>query len=481
MSYRPRPARGLQLRRAALHLPLMTDDSLNPAPASRDIWTVNRLNLEVQGVLEGSFGLLWIEGEISNLSRPASGHLYFSLKDDRAQVSAAMFRGRNSRLRFTPRNGQQVLVRARVTLYAPRGGYQLVVEHMEEAGEGRLRREFEQLKAQLNAEGLFDPASKQALPPQPRQIGVITSASGAALRDILHVLARRCPQVPVLIYPAAVQGKDAPAQLRQALARALSRNECDVLILARGGGSLEDLWAFNNEQLARDVAAASLPIVSAVGHEIDFTLTDFVADVRAPTPSAAAELVSPDSGAQRSRVDTLSRQLGRRMQETLQRQRSRLEMLERRLPSPTRLLENTAQRLDDLNARLGRQVQQQLLAQRLHLKQLQHRLNSRDPRQQLDLARQRLQGLQHRLALPLPRSVKHTQSRLRQLVQRLDVASPLATLERGYSITLQEGEALRSVTQTGVGRTVSTRLRDGDIVSTVVRVDVSDAGSDSQG
>lgn len=448
----------------------MTDDQLNPAPAERDIWTVNRLNLEVQGLLEGSFPLLWIEGEISNLSRPASGHLYFSLKDDRAQVSAAMFRGRNTRLRFSPRNGQQVLVRARVTLYAPRGGFQLVVEHMEEAGEGRLRREFEQLKAQLNAEGLFDPARKQALPPHPRQVGVITSASGAALRDILHVLQRRCPQLPVLVYPAAVQGKDAPAQLRQALARALARQECDVLILARGGGSLEDLWAFNDEQLARDVAAATLPVVSAVGHEIDFTLTDFVADVRAPTPSAAAELVSPDSSAARERVETLKRQLHRRMQQDLARRAERIDMLSRRLPSPQRLLERAAQQLDELHARLSRQMQQTLQAQRMSLTQLQHRLSSRDPRQQLSLTRQRLQGLQRRLALPLPRTLKQTEKQLRALAQRLNVASPLATLERGYSITLKNREAVHSISGVAVGDTLQTRLSDGEVTSTVKSV-----------
>ncbi len=448
----------------------MTDDSLHPAPASRDIWTVNRLNLEVQGLLEGSFGLLWIEGEISNLSRPGSGHLYFSLKDDRAQVSAAMFRGRNTRLRFEPRNGQQVLVRARITLYAPRGGYQLVVEHMEEAGEGRLRREFEQLKAQLNAEGLFDPARKQALPPHPRQVGIITSASGAALRDILHVLKRRCPQLPVLIYPVAVQGKDAPAQLRAALARALARQECDVLVLARGGGSLEDLWAFNDEQLARDVAASDLPIVSAVGHEIDFTLTDFVADVRAPTPSAAAELISPDSSALHERLLSLSRQLRRRMQETLVRRQERLTMLSRRLPSPSRLLERSAQQLDELSARMSRQLQQQLREQRLRLSQLQHRLASRDPRQQLMLTRQRLDGLQRRLALPLPRTLKQTRTRMQQLLTRLQVASPLATLERGYGITLRDQVALRSVEQISAGDTLTTRLTDGELVSRVTGV-----------
>lgn len=451
----------------------MTDDLLNPAPAERDIWSVSRLNLEVQGLLEGSFPLLWIEGEISNLSRPASGHLYFSLKDDRSQVSAAMFRGRNARLRFEPRNGSHVLVRARITLYAPRGSYQLVVEHMEDAGEGRLRREFEQLKARLQDEGLFAPERKQALPPHPQQIGVITSASGAALRDILHVLQRRAPQLPVLIYPSAVQGKEAPGQLRAALARAVARNECDVLVLARGGGSLEDLWAFNDEALVRAVADCPIPVISAVGHEIDFTLCDFVADVRAPTPSAAAELVSPDNSALLQRLASARQRLTRSMQARLQQPRERLGWLQRRLASPQRLLEQRAQQLDELDARMARHMQQQLHASGTHLKQLQKRLAARDPRQQLALAQQRLAGLQRRLAPLLPRTLKDNQRRLALLGQRLHVASPLATLERGYSITLADGVAVRSVHQLEEGMQLETRLRDGRIQTQVLAINAA--------
>lgn len=444
-----------------------------PSTVERDIWSVSRLNLEAQGLLESSFPLIWLEGELSNLSRPASGHMYFSLKDSRSQVSGAMFRGNNRRLRFQPRNGQQVLVRARVTLYAPRGNFQLVVEHMEEAGEGALRRQFDALKAKLEAEGLFDPSRKRPLPPLPGQIGVITSASGAALRDILHVLARRCPQVPVLVYPAAVQGQDAPAQLRRALALANARAECDLLILARGGGSLEDLWSFNDEALARDVAASALPVISAVGHEIDFSLTDFVADVRAPTPSAAAELAGPDMATREARLHVARRRLANAMQRQLQQQKTRLDSLARHLRDPRRQLEEMAQKLDDLERRARKQLSftAQLLQQRLA--QLQRRFRSQRPDRQLALANQRLKGLQRRLAGPVPRQLERHRQLIGQLAQRLQTASPLATIGRGYSITFlaeEEHKALREVTGLNPGDLLRTRLADGDIVSRVETV-----------
>lgn len=449
----------------------MHSDPLNPAPAERDVWSVSRLNLEVQGLLEGSFPLLWVEGEISNFSRPASGHFYFSLKDDRAQVNAAMFRARNQRLRFQPRNGLHVLVRARVTLYTPRGGFQLVVEHMEEAGEGRLRREFEALRDRLHREGLFDASRKRALPAHPRQVGVITSASGAALRDVLQVLRRRAPHLPVIIYPAAVQGTDAPRQLRMALALANRRRECDVLLLTRGGGSLEDLWAFNDEQLARDVAASAIPVVSAVGHEIDVALTDFAADVRAPTPSAAAELVSPDSGNLVERLAETHRRLTACMQRHLERDRRRLDALARRIRSPLMQLQQTAQRLDELEARAGRLVQARLAANARQLAQLERRLANRDPRHELALARQRLAGLERRLGRILPRELALGQQKVAALAQRLHVASPLATIERGYSVTLRDGQALRSVATVQPGDEIETRLADGRVWSQVTRIE----------
>ena len=267
--------------------------SVDGRQAARDIYTVSRLNREARSLLEGEFGTIWIEGELSNLARPRSGHLYFSLKDEAAQSRCAMFRSRNSLLGFDPREGIHVIARARVGMYEPRGEFQLIVEHMELAGEGMLRINFEQLKRKLAAEGLFAVEAKQELPVWPNRIGIITSASGAAIRDIVTVLARRNPTIEVLLYPASVQGSNAAPELVRAIRLANARNECDVLIVGRGGGSLEDLWAFNEESVARAIFASTIPIVSAVGHEIDFTIADLVADTRAPTPSASAEICSP--------------------------------------------------------------------------------------------------------------------------------------------------------------------------------------------
>ena len=274
------------------------DPASSPVPGTppeRDIYTVSRLNREVRVLLERGFGTLWIEAEISNFARPSSGHWYFSLKDANAQVRCAMFRQRNYLSTFTPKDGQKVLVRARIGLYEPRGEYQLIVDHIEDAGRGALQRQFEELRARLAAEGLFAAERKRPLPGLPVRIGIITSPTGAAVRDILHVLARRFPAIGVLIYPVQVQGAQAAADIVAALELAGRRADCDVLILARGGGSLEDLWAFNDERLARAIVASPIPIITGVGHEVDFTIADFAADVRAPTPSAAAELVVPDA------------------------------------------------------------------------------------------------------------------------------------------------------------------------------------------
>ena len=279
----------------------------------RDIFSVSRLVRETRSVLESSFPLLWIEGEISNFSRPASGHMYFSLKDEAAQVRCAMFRGKNIHLRFKPENGMHVLVRVRPTLYETRGDFQLLIEHMEEAGLGALQRAFEELKTRLGKEGLFDTRSKQSIPVLPKQIGVITSPTGAAIRDILSVLKRRFPAIPVLIYPTAVQGENAATEIASMIKLADQRKECDVLVLARGGGSIEDLWAFNEEVVARAIHACETPLIAAIGHEVDFTIADFVADQRAPTPSAAAELITPDQHDFRQRLnkqfDRLNQQL----------------------------------------------------------------------------------------------------------------------------------------------------------------------------
>ncbi|MCG8439974.1 MAG: exodeoxyribonuclease VII large subunit [Pseudomonadales bacterium] len=442
-----------------------------------DPLSISQLNLEAQGLLEGSFPLIWLQGELSNFSRPASGHWYFSLKDTRAQINGAMFRNRNRLLDFQPQNGQQVLVRAKVTLYVPRGNFQIVVEHMEPAGEGALKARFDALKAQLQAEGLFAQERKQGLPDWPRQIGVITSPSGAAIRDILQVLKRRCPSIPVVIYPAAVQGANAPAQLTQALNTAVARNECDVLIIGRGGGSLEDLWAFNDETLTRAVAACPIPIVSAVGHEVDTGLTDFAADLRAPTPSAAAELVSPDLSAVSQRFNALQRRLKWVMAQQLRTPGDRLRHLRQRLRSPRHSLEQSSQRLDELHARLQRQMQHRLDLLGSRLKPSQQRLARLSPQRVLAERQQRLDSLNKRLPAPLLRQLQQEQVRLGGLGKRLDTASPLRTLARGYSITFKGEEAVRSAAQLQPGDTITTRLTDGEFSARIEHVQGSDTGS----
>ncbi|MEE8108529.1 MAG: exodeoxyribonuclease VII large subunit, partial [Gammaproteobacteria bacterium] len=329
---------------------------------NREVFTVSRLNKEARGMLEQGFGLIWLEGEISNFTHHGSGHMYFSLKDDKAQVSCAMFRGQNRGLGFRPAMGMQVLVRAKVSIYEARGNYQLIVESMEEAGEGRLQREFERLRKKLLDAGLFAAESKQPLPAAPRKIGIVTSPTGAAVRDILHVLKRRFPVAQVLIYPVAVQGEAAAGQIVRALALAEAHGSCDLLILARGGGSLEDLWAFNEEAVAQAIFKCPIPVISGVGHEIDFTIADFVADVRAPTPSAAAEIAVPD---QREWLNALARyldRLGHLAQRYLSAKREKTGWLEKRLAQahPGQLLNQRGQKLDELGLRLRRAVQDKL-------------------------------------------------------------------------------------------------------------------------
>ena len=438
---------------------------MSPAtPADRDVYTPSRLNLEARTLLEGHFPLLWIEGELSNLARPASGHLYFSLKDARAQVRCAMFRNRNRTLRFRPADGQQVLLRARAGLYEGRGEFQLIVESMEEAGHGALQRAFDELKARLEAEGLFDPAHKRPLPAVPRQLGVVTSASGAALRDILHVLARRFPALPVVVYPATVQGDEAPAALRAALAAAVRRGECDVLLLARGGGSLEDLWAFNDEALARAIRACPVPVVTGIGHETDFTIADFVADLRAPTPSAAAEAASPDGAAWLARVAELAERLDDALTDGLERRGERLTWLigRLRLQHPAQRLRERMQRVDELDQRLRRGWQSAARGAAHRLAVARAGLARHVPSARLATLRETLASHDHRLRLAARQALARRQQQLGATARALDVVSPLATLDRGYAIvTTAEGAILRRATDTAPGAEVQARLAEG--------------------
>ena len=400
---------------------------------SRDIYTVSRLNQDVRALLEGEFPALWVEGEVSNLSRPSSGHLYFSLKDTRAQIRCALFQNRAFLFRDCPRNGQHVLVRGRISLYEPRGDFQIIVEYVEEAGAGALRRAYDELRLKLEREGLFAPERKRPLPRFPRRIGVITSPSGAAIRDVLTTLRRRCPSVPVLLYPAPVQGDGAAERIASMIRLATERRDCDVLLLARGGGSLEDLQAFNTEVVVRAIFDCPIPLVTGIGHETDVTIADFAADLRAATPTAAAELASSD----------------------------RLEGLRR-----VRLL---AERLDGA-------LQRRLAEQRLRLAELTRRLDRAQPRHRLRDRAQRLDDLDQRLRAAMRQRLETAAQRLRSLSSHLHALSPLATLDRGYAIVrrLPTGEILRRADAVHIGDVVEALLSQGRLHSQVIAVDLTD-------
>lgn len=420
------------------------DSSEDPqlSPAAREVFTVSRLNREARAILEGSFPLLWVEGELSNLARPASGHWYFSLKDAQCQVRCAMFRTRNSMLGFRPENGQHVLLRARVSLYEGRGEFQLIVEHMEPAGDGALRLAFEQLKQKLAAEGLFDEAHKKPIPPMPRRVGVITSPTGAALRDVLSILRRRAPFIEVIVYPVPVQGEGAAAIIARMIALADARGECDVLILTRGGGSLEDLWAFNEEVVVRAIHACRRPMVAGVGHEIDVSIADFAADRRAPTPSAGAELVSPDGQALMQALAAAARRLARIMEGRLQRARERLDWSRARLLHPGRRLQDRSQRLDDLQQRLLLALRARRHAGAARLLELTGRLARHNPVHRIAALEARRQQLGLRLSAALRARLAAQHSGLATLARALDGVSPLATLERGYAIVTRQPEGI---------------------------------------
>lgn len=440
----------------------------------RDIYTISRLNSELRQVLEGSFPLLWVQGEISNLSAPRSGHLYFSLKDSHAQIRCALFRNKRNLLRFAPANGDEVLLRARVALYEPRGDCQLIVEHMEPAGVGSLRQAFEDLKAKLQAEGLFESERKLPLPAYPGTIGVISSPSGAAVRDILHVLRRRFPAAAVILYPAAVQGAAAPAELREALQLALARKEVDVLIIGRGGGSEEDLAVFNDEALARAIAASTIPVISAVGHETDFTIADFVADRRAPTPSAAAELATPDGANLTRHCAQLENRLRQSMRRELKGARTALQQLHGRLQrvSPQTRLYQQQQRLDEIQVRLARSMQLVLANRERALQHALERLRGLHPQRELRDLKGRLVQLHRQLQRSMQRALQSRRERLQSMLRALQVVSPLATLERGYSIVLRGEDAavVRNSTQVAVGDAVRIRLASGELTATVESV-----------
>ncbi len=420
-----------------------------PMAQERNLYTVSRLNREVRLLLEQGLPGVWVEGEISNLARPASGHWYFSLKDRDAQIRCAMFRQKSGSVKFAPKDGIAVVARGRVSLYEPRGDFQLIVENLEEAGLGALQREFERLRDKLKAEGLFDEGRKRPLPAVPRRIGVVTSPTGAAVRDILHVLGRRFAPAAVLIYPTPVQGAAAVPGILAALDLAARREDCDLLIVARGGGSIEDLWAFNDERVARAIRAMPMPVITGIGHEIDFTIADFVADLRAPTPSAAAQLAVPDSRAWLQSLARIEQRLlaagGRVLREaaaTLERIGDRMQRV-----SPAVRVAQSVQRMDELEQRLALAMRAAALGQH-------HRV--------AELARRVGRAMQGELARGL--------HRLDLASRTLDAVSPLATLRRGFAVVTHErgGALVTDAATLAAGDTLITRVAAGQFRSRVL-------------
>ncbi|HUA22968.1 MAG TPA: exodeoxyribonuclease VII large subunit [Steroidobacteraceae bacterium] len=434
------------------------------AAPGRSVYTVSRLNQEVRVLLERGLGVVWVAGELSNFTQPSSGHWYFSLKDRGAQVRCAMFRLKNTVLGFTPKAGQQVLARGRVSLYEPRGEYQLIVDHLEEAGVGALQREFERVKAKLAAEGLFASERKRGLPRFPRRIAVVTSPSGAAVRDVVNILARRFPPAAVLVYPTVVQGAAAAPAIVQALQLASVRRDCDVLILARGGGSLEDLWSFNDERVARAIRECTVPVVTGIGHEIDFTIADFAADARAPTPSGAAELVAPDRVACLEALTRIDGRMSACMRRELRVVSSRLAAASIRLKQadPGTRLAQQAQRLDDLEQRLAGAATAVLHTRRHRLSEAYTRLVQRSPEVLARECGRREEVLRARLQHVTEQYLSRLWHRVALAEKTLDTVSPLATLARGFAIvTRADGTLLTDAASVPAGEEIEARLASG--------------------
>lgn len=444
-----------------------------PSPPIASIFSVSRLNSTVRQLLEQEIGSIWLSAEISNFTQPASGHWYFTLKDDAAQVRCAMFRNSNRRVTFRPQHGQQVLVRASISLYEPRGDYQLLIDSMHPAGEGALQQQFALLKDKLAQEGLFEPRHKQPLPEPARQVGVITSASGAALHDILRVLQRRDPALPVVIYPSPVQGADAPAALVRAIELANQRGECDVLIVGRGGGSLEDLWSFNDERVARAIFASAIPVVSAVGHETDVTIADFVADLRAPTPSAAAEIVSRNQVELLRQLLSQQQRLEMAMDYYLAQQQRRFSRADHRLQQqhPQLRLARQQTALFRLHQRLNEAMDGRLRQATRSQDRLTQRLTAQQPQPRLFQAQHQLAQLRYRLQQQAEQQLNQRRQRFATLAAQLEAVSPLATLARGFSVTTDgSGSVVKKTAQLQPGDTLRTRLDDGWVESQVTQL-----------
>lgn len=434
------------------------------------VLTVSELNRSIRDLLEGEYPLLWLRGEISNFKAHTSGHFYFSLKDEKAQINAVMFRGFNSQLRFKPEDGMEVLVRGKVTVYEPRGNYQIFCETMEPVGAGALQKAFEQLKAKLQAEGLFDPSRKRPIPRLPRHIAIVTSPTGAAIRDILNILGRRFKAVQITLVPCKVQGDQAPGEIIQAIEMANRLPDVDVMVVGRGGGSIEDLWAFNDEGVARAIAASRIPVISAVGHEIDFTIADFVADLRAPTPSAAAELVVRDAAELTDRIASLRRSLNFLMLRHLNALREKSHQIGKRLVDPQRRIQDASMRCDELTQRLEAAVLRLLNDRRLRIELLRNRMGS--PMAQIEKEKEVLAGWSARLRTGIANTLLRKRERLELQMAVLDSLSPLKVLDRGYSMVMVDGKIVTHAKDLSVGTNVHVRMCEGSFTAQVTQVDL---------
>lgn len=446
---------------------LTNSNSANSVSTELNILTVEGLNRLIRGQIESRFTQVWVKGELSNFKAHTSGHFYFSLKDANSQVRAVMFRGYNSKLKFRPHDGLEVIIRGKVTVFEPRGEYQITCDTMEPVGAGALQKAFEQLKDKLRKEGLFETSRKRTLPPLPQHIAIVTSPTGAAIRDILNILERRARGIAVTIVPTIVQGEAAAPALREAFNKATQLPEVDVIIIGRGGGSIEDMWCFNDEALARLIAQSTIPVISAVGHEIDFTIADFVADVRAPTPSAAAELVIKSAEEVMSKVSNLRRLLCFAMDRSLKSFKQKLITINHRLVDPQRRIQDLIQRNDDLRDRLLLANQNFLQRRRERVALLSQKLGTPEPI--LQKKRTLLEAHQMRLKMLSDKLVTQKRFRLERIMGKLDSLSPLKVVDRGYSLmTNSEGQLVKSVTQVQKDDVVTIQVTDGKIQAVVL-------------
>jgi exodeoxyribonuclease VII large subunit len=431
---------------------------------NNNVYQVSQLTDEMRRLMEVSYPEIWIEGELSSLSAPASGHLYFSLKDERSQLRCAMFKGRVNINSYRPKAGDLVRVRAKISVYSARGDLQCIVQHMEEAGEGLLQRRFEELKATLNQQGLFDQEHKQALPAFPKHIGIVTSPSGAAVRDIVSTLKRRCPGIPITIYPAVVQGDTGAKSIINAIRDAVAHQQCDVLLLSRGGGSLEDLWCFNNEDLAREIYACPIPIISGVGHEVDVTISDLVADLRAPTPTAAAELVSPNTEQLVNQLESIKFRLPRSFERFIQRRAQQVDFTGRQLVHPRQQLKRSSDKLEKIASRLHINIKSSVAKPTIATDNLIKRLSYQNPRKVVNTKMLSISIISRRLQRATISKLNLVQKSTHYLAGQLHLVSPLATLDRGFAIARdKQKEIIRSTTQLSTNDKISIQLSDGQV------------------